>query len=127
MGLPNDQPLAPVKTMNMDDMDASHFRLIAFRMNRTAEESMEVLEVLKHKRCRIELAQESVDQIIIALGNLSTYGLPFEEVFDAVHEANMAKTPNPDPFGKPLKPEGWVSPKKKIAKIIEEYDNARPK
>jgi hypothetical protein len=56
-----------------------------------------------------------VDLIVIALGNLSIFGVDPREAFDRVMSANMAKErgkrKDTDPEGSSIvKPSGWVAP-----------------
>lgn len=58
-----------------------------------------------------KLAGELVDLVYVVLGTAAAFGIPFDECFEAVHRANMAKFAGGAKFneaGKLLKPEGWV-------------------
>ncbi len=63
----------------------------------------------------VEIADALGDIIYVALGTALVYGIPMEEVFDAIHRSNMTKIKNPD-GGKVMKPEGWKAPD--IASIL---------
>ncbi len=67
-------------------------------------------------------ANEAVDVVYVSVGNLIRLGLPFDRVWDAVHAANMRKSPQlngPDPTKpKILKPVGWVPPDDDIAHAV---------
>ena len=57
------------------------------------------------------LAVELADIIYIACGTAVSYGIPLDEVFEAIHNANMAKLIDGKVIrredGKIKKPEGW--------------------
>lgn len=57
------------------------------------------------------LAVELADIIYIACGTAVSYGIPLDEVFNAIHEANMNKLVDGKVIrredGKIKKPEGW--------------------
>lgn len=57
------------------------------------------------------VADGIADAVYVLLGCAVTYGVDLREIWDAVHEANMAKvggTRRAD--GKVMKPPGWVPP-----------------
>ena len=62
-------------------------------------------------RLRAELAAEGVDVLNVLIGLLLSQGLPLEEMFAAIHAANLAKCVDGKVVrredGKILKPEGW--------------------
>jgi predicted HAD superfamily Cof-like phosphohydrolase len=69
----------------------------------------------------VEIADAISDIVYIALGSAAIYGIPFDKVFNHVHDTNMAKLgPDGIPMrradGKILKPEGWQPPN--IKKIL---------
>lgn len=53
---------------------------------------------------------EVIDVVYVALGTAVACGLRVDRAWAKVHFANMSKYPNPEPGGKPLKPEGWEKP-----------------
>lgn len=71
-----------------------------------------------------------VDSIYFAIGGFYKMGLPdtaVEEIFSAVHDANMSKkkgvvasraTGN---AADAIKPEGWVPPEERIGTILDKY------
>lgn len=93
-------------------------REVEFRKDRIREEAAELCEALD-ERDLVKVACEAVDSIYVTLGALVICGLPFWEVWQAVHEANLEKVPNPT-GGKPLKPEGWCSPEERVRALLEE-------
>ena len=62
-------------------------------------------------RLRAELAAEGIDVLNVLIGLLLSQGLPLEEMFAAIHAANLAKCVDGKVVrredGKILKPEGW--------------------
>ena len=82
------------------------------RMRLIDEEANEIEEAMR-KRDLAGLTQELADMIYVTVGCAIEFGLPLNEVFAAVHEANMAKVdPNSGKVlkredGKVLKPDGW--------------------
>lgn len=64
-----------------------------------------------------------VDVIYLAAGCLVEMGVELNEVFDAVHEANMAKrwpdgSVHMDTQGKVEKPPGWIGPEKALTRVL---------
>lgn len=59
-----------------------------------------------------EVLAEAVDAVYIIMGLMNTLGLPFDVMFNAIHERNMAKVIEgkviKDVTGKVQKPEGWT-------------------
>jgi len=71
-----------------------------------------------------EQSDAMIDLIYFALGTLVEMGIPPNELFAAVHEANMSKMwedgiPHYDTDGKTVKPKTWVDPEPKFIEIIE--------
>lgn len=59
------------------------------------------------------MADALVDLVYFALGTAVMLGLPWEELWQEVHQANMAKTKGPTHRGHPIdvrKPPNWVPP-----------------
>lgn len=95
--------------------------LLDLREQLIAEEAAEVAAEFAALRQRLSagspvagtdlagLAHELVDLLYVTYGALDAFGLPADAIFDAVHEANLAKTRNPvvDASGKLGKPAGW--------------------
>ena len=69
------------------------------------------------------LAVELADIIYIACGTAVSYGIPLDDVFNAIHQANMNKLIDGKVIrredGKIKKPEGWQSAD--IAGILKKY------
>lgn len=64
-----------------------------------------------------EVVDGLIDLCVFAIGTLDVFGVDANKAWDAVYEANMAKSPGvkpgrPNPFGLPdlLKPAGWTAP-----------------
>lgn len=70
-------------------------------------------------------ADAIVDLVYVALGAAHAMGLPFEELFDVVHKANLKKEPANE-FCRSIrgnqydviKPVGWEAPEPEMEKII---------
>jgi predicted HAD superfamily Cof-like phosphohydrolase len=78
-----------------------------------------------------DLAQQAdalVDIVYVALGTAVMLGLPWNELWNDVHRANMAKVPGQTHRGNlvdVMKPEGWVGPKTVEILISAGYDESR--
>lgn len=71
----------------------------------------------------VEMADALVDLVYFAKGTAVMMGLPWGEIWNAVHAANMAKVPGkndkrPDQSYDLIKPEGWTPPD--VATILKE-------
>lgn len=70
----------------------------------------------------VGIADALADLIYVALGTAYQMGLPFEAIWDAVHEANMQKVPGKTKRkigNDAMKPLGWVGPEAKIFRAIK--------
>ena len=70
----------------------------------------------------VGVADALADLVYVALGTAYKMGLPFAEIWAAVHAANMRKVPGETKRGNKVdarKPEGWVGPETAIAQAIE--------
>lgn len=73
---------------------------------------------------RAEMLDHIVDCVYVLLGTASEIGLPFDDGFDIVHQANMAKFKDgivKNEFGKLMKPEGWIAPNAFLFEIIKQH------
>ena len=95
--------------------------IIIFRETLLRDEYREFKEAVNIEH----IAREGIDIIYTIIGTLKAYGIPVEESFDAVHEANMQKVrANGDSkINKPVKPPGWLEPNMKaiIEKVYQDY------
>jgi predicted HAD superfamily Cof-like phosphohydrolase len=71
-----------------------------------------------------EQADAMIDLIYFALGTLVEMGIKPDEIFEIVHNANMAKlwpdgTPHYKDDGKTLKPPGWQDPEPLLRESID--------
>ena len=87
---------------------------VNLRQNLIKEEYEELMEALS-ERDLAHIAKEAADVIVVVLGTMAEYGIPFDEVWDAVHKSNMAKVGEDGKVarredGKVLKPDGWEPP-----------------
>jgi predicted HAD superfamily Cof-like phosphohydrolase len=74
----------------------------------------------------VDATDAIVDLVYVALGCAHAMGLPFDEVFNAVHKANMQKKPADAEHRSTrgsrydvVKPEGWTGPEKTIELILK--------
>ena len=101
------QPVAAAPTWPGDDA-------MTFRDRIMREEWEETAQAIKD-RDLAEVADGLIDLIYGALGTFVVLGIDPEPLWQAVHQANMAK--QPDGTKKPVKPAGWTPPD--IQKLIE--------
>lgn len=85
-----------------------------YRMGLLEEEFDETMEAVETGDAE-GIVDGHIDLIVIAIGNLATFGVNTRDAFDRVLTANMAKVAGKraegDPEGVSLtKPEGWVGP-----------------
>jgi predicted HAD superfamily Cof-like phosphohydrolase len=73
----------------------------------------------------VDATDAIVDLVYVALGCAHAMGVPFDEVFEAVHNANMQKKPADAEHRSVrgsqydvVKPEGWEAPEKTIEAIL---------
>jgi len=69
----------------------------------------------------VKIADALADIVYVALGTAHKMGLPFEEIWAAVHIANMQKQRGIIKRGKAVyavKPSGWFGPEAAIARAI---------
>jgi len=74
----------------------------------------------------LEIADGLADIIYVAIGAAISYGIPIDEVFDAVHRSNMSKLgddgkPLRRADGKILKGPGYFDPKSEIVAILRKH------
>ncbi len=78
---------------------------------RLMKEEMKEYEQAEHNNDLNNLAVELADIIYIACGTAVSYGIPLDNVFNAIHQANMNKLVDGKVIrredGKIKKPEGW--------------------
>lgn len=75
-------------------------------------------------------ADAIVDLVYVSLGCAHAMGLPFDQLFQVVHKANMAKQPANDYIRSMrgsqydvVKPVGWVPPEEEMAQIIRSHSH----
>lgn len=94
----------------------------SLRMKLMSEEYKEYNEA-EHNNDLTNLAVELADIIYIACGTAVSYGIPLDEVFNAIHQANMNKLVDGKVIrredGKIKKPDGWQPAD--IAGILKKY------
>lgn len=90
---------------------------LALRKSLIEEEYAELMEALDEGDLA-HIGKEAADLLVVVLGTIVEYGLPFDDIWLAVHESNLKKTRGPRRAdGKVLKPEGWEPPD--IQRIID--------
>lgn len=91
---------------------------------RLMKEEMKEYEQAEHNNDLTNLAVELADIIYIACGTAVSYGIPLDDVFNAIHQANMNKLVDGKVIrredGKIKKPEGWEPAD--IAGILKRYN-----
>jgi predicted HAD superfamily Cof-like phosphohydrolase len=87
-----------------------------FRLNMVREELDETRDAFT-KGDPEEIVDGLIDLCVFAIGTLDVFGVDAHKAWDAIYEANMAKSPGvkegrPNPFGLPdlIKPDGWTAP-----------------
>ena len=91
-------------------------KYLKFRLSMCKEELDETLAAVATKDPE-EIVDGLIDLCVFAIGTLDVFGVDANKAWDAIYEANMAKSPGvkegrPNPFGLPdlIKPEGWQGP-----------------
>lgn len=76
----------------------------------------------------VDIADAVVDSVYVNVGTALAFGIPIEQVFEIVRQANMAKLGGPKrEDGKQLKPPGWIPPEPQITDLITgAWANAAP-
>jgi predicted HAD superfamily Cof-like phosphohydrolase len=97
---------------------------LQFRVKFLMEEVSELVKA-HNDRDLVAAADAIVDIVYVAFGGALEMGLPFDALWNAVHEANMLKIKvDPENLGKRghihdlAKPADWVSPEIRIAGIL---------
>lgn len=91
---------------------------VFLRKRLVAEECGELFEAMNAHDI-VEIADALADLLYVTFGTAVAYGIPIDEVFDAVHQSNMAKLGGgKDADGKSLKPPGWRPPTEDIERIL---------
>lgn len=80
----------------------------ALRISLVREETAELIAALAGGDLAT-IGQEAVDLVYVVIGTLVSAGLDMAPIWSMVHEANMAKEPDPR-AGKARKPDGWTPP-----------------
>lgn len=76
----------------------------------------------------VDAADALVDLVYVTMGCAHAMGLPFDQLFDVVHKANMQKQPANDYIRSlrgsqydVVKPVGWQSPEGEMALLLREH------
>ena len=110
------------KVLNVQDSKPHMLssNLVCARINFMDEELNEFAEAERSGDI-VGMADALADLVYVALGTAHMMGLPFDEIWDVVHGANMKKVRGMTKRGvecDAMKPEGWVGPEAQIAGII---------
>lgn len=91
-------------------------KYLRFRLSMCKEELDETLDAINNKDPE-EIVDGLIDLCVFAIGTLDVFGVDANKAWDAIYEANMAKSPGvkpgrPNPFGLPdlIKPADWQGP-----------------
>lgn len=85
------------------------------------EEELDELQAAYHDNDLVGVADALADLIYFALGTAYKMGLPFNEIWAAVHKANMSKVRGVTKRGHECdakKPDSWVGPEAEIHALI---------
>ena len=95
-------------------------KYLRFRLSMCKEELDETLDAIDNRDPE-EIVDGLIDLCVFAIGTLDVFGVDANKAWDAIYEANMAKSPGikegrPNPFGLPdlIKPEGWQGPSHEV-------------
>jgi len=102
-------------------------RKLGERVDFMAEELQEFIEAAKNQDL-VGQADALVDLVYVALGTACMLGLPWEELWQVVHDANMRKVRRAEGTGDHhtiVKPQGWVAPEAKLLEVL--YDHGYTK
>lgn len=95
----------------------SLIEFLRFRLDFLQEEIDETRDKGLLARNPEEIVDGLVDLVVVAIGTADAFSIDFNEAWNRVHNANMAKEPGikperPNPHGFPdlIKPDGWVGP-----------------
>lgn len=87
-----------------------------FRLKFLQEEYSELVDAIGRNYLP-DIADALIDLVYVAIGTAIFYGIPWEECWDRVQKANMAKIPTPSASASKrgssldiVKPKGWKAP-----------------
>jgi predicted HAD superfamily Cof-like phosphohydrolase len=98
-------------------LESNDFEDAIYCLNEEIDELQDAQEI----RDIVGVADALADLIYFALGTAYKMGLPFNEIWDAVHRTNMSKVRGITKRGHTCdarKPDGWVGPEAEIHKLI---------
>lgn len=101
-------------------------RKLAERIDFMAEE-LDEFEAACQTQDLAEQADALVDLVYVALGTAVMLGLPWDDLWDDVHRANMEKIAGVGKRGHLvdcIKPDGWVGPKTNEILVAAGYDKS---
>lgn len=94
-------------------------KTVALRKRLLKEEVKELCKALDEGNLA-HIAKEACDVVYVVVGILVTYGIPFIDVFQAVHSSNMTKTGDTRGDGKILKGPDYIPPDSYIEHLLKE-------
>jgi len=94
-------------------------------LNRVRLMNEELAETVKAMATRnmVNLAKELADLLYVVYGTADAYGIPIDDVFNAVHISNMTKSNEKDESGKIQKGDNYTEPN--IEEVLNVYRNQR--
>jgi predicted HAD superfamily Cof-like phosphohydrolase len=105
--------------------ELQNWAMAAYRMKFLKEELQEIDDAMEANDL-VGIADGLADLVYVALGTAAHYGIPFDEVWQLVHRANMTKQRADALLTKRghehdlIKPAGFVSPEAAIRKLLQE-------
>lgn len=110
-----------------DEPTLISFEDMSYRLRFLKEELAEAEEAMLCQDMEA-IAKELADLVYVAIGTAIWYGIPFEQVYDAVHAANMTKTRATNPSESKrssawdvIKGNSYRSAKEPITEIFDEF------
>lgn len=97
------------------NLDSPQDTLLRLRL--IAEEYAELIKALNFRDIT-GVADALGDLLYVVYGAAATLGIPIDEVFEIIHNANMKKQKGTDRGGKVIKPPGFEGPEGEIAKLL---------
>ena len=123
--IPFDEVIPALKALDVKlQLPSKSQGQLALRLRLIIEELTETLEAMRDGDL-VEAFDGVVDLLYVVVGMGVAMGLPLNLGWEEVHRTNMAKVRGPDGAivinGKIQKPEGWESPTKRLAELVDRY------
>ena len=117
--------VADFHEMILQDHDENYPSLVSLEYcverSRFLAEELDEFAIAAGEANIVGLADALADLVYVALGTAYKMGLPFDDIWAAVHEANMRKVSGQTKRGNrvdAMKPTGWIGPEAAIARAI---------